>query len=720
MHILSMPLRHWAAPQPKDAWVLSLSVLVVLPHLLHLPMAIGLLCAMCWVIGLFLSCRRSRLSKVAKTGVILVVLSTFSGVIPQLGISNLGFALAVLMTSVKPLETFDRRGDRSFAISCFICALLFFFQDGGALWAVYYLCCFVGLTGFLCASEAPAPEVGRSLGKGVRLLAQAAPLAVVLFYGIPRIEQPFLQWGSAKASTLSGVPGKVRLDRLGPMSESDEIAFEATFDGPAPDPFSLYWRGTVFHFTDGTNWDSDHYPHHPMAPGRLDPAGDPAAPADSGARSLARRAGKTVTYRISKMEADDNWLIALDLPVAQIDSSTLTEDYQLIPHQSFGPDFEYRMTSALSIRTPRDSERVYRKALQLPSGSGVARRTRQMGERLRSEHEGEGDADQKIIQGLLRFFSQEPFYYTLEAPIYRSNPIDQFLFEGRYGYCTHYAAAMTLLLRAAGVPARMISGYHGGDWSANGETLLVRQRHAHAWVEAWVEGHGWLRIDPTAAIPAERVLSGGIPTDEMSVLNHNEPLVSQGDNAESWRTLLNPAQLRLLDRNGGGADVAPSEPDASGGFSLDRWIGMSRAFWNAMVTDYDHSRQRSLFQEGMGYPLLLALFFGPLVLYVAFALIRARRHADGDASCRVGALYGLLCRRLQAGGMPILPHEPYQALHERLAGTGCYDPDRLAEFFAAYERLRYRQQGSRVSRRELRGLRGQMRRLLASRRRRER
>ncbi len=712
MHVLSMPLRHWAPPPPKEAWVLSLSVLVVLPHLLHLPVAVSLLCAMCWVIGLILACRRSRLSKVATIGVILIVLSTLSAVIPQLGLPMLGFALAVLMVAMKPLETFDRRGNRSFAISCYLCSLLFFFQEGSALWAIYYLCCFIGLTGFLCASETPDSGLGRSLGKGVRLLAQALPLAVVLFYGIPRIEQPFLQWGSSKAPTLSGVPDKVRLDRLGPMSESDELAFEAAFDDPAPDPYSLYWRGTVFHFTDGIHWDSDHYPHHPMAPGRLEPAEGPPVPAESGAQSLARRAGRTVTYRISKMEASDNWLIALDLPVAQIESSTLTEDYQLIPHGSFGSDFEYRMTSALSIQTPRDSERVYRKALQLPSRSGMARQARQMGERLRAEHEGKGGADQRIIQQILRLFSQEGFHYTLNAPTYRSNPIDQFLFEGRYGYCTHYAAATTLLLRAAGVPARMISGYHGGDWSPDRKKLMVRQRHAHAWVEAWVEGHGWLRIDPTAAIPSERVLTGSVPTEEMSVLNHNEPLVSQGETADDWQSLLNPAQLRIL-QNGSETNDAPSEPAASG-LSLDRWIGMSKALWTSLVTDYDRSRQQSLFQEGTGYLLAAALLFGSIALSVVFVLIRARHPVDGGSSCRVGAIYCQLCRRLQSLGIPTPPHEPYQSIHERLAGTGRFDPELLDGFFSAYERLRYRQEEARARREDLRHLRGLMKRLLAS------
>lgn len=711
MHVLSMPLRHWAPPPSKEAGVLSLSVLVVFPHLLHLPVAVSLLCAMCWVIGLLLACRRSRLSKVATIGVILIVLSTLSTVIPQLGFSRLGFALAVLMVAMKPLETFDRRGNRSFAISCYLCSLLFFFQEGSALWAVYYLCCFIGLTGFLCASETPDSGLGRSLGKGVRLLAQALPLAVVLFYGIPRIEQPFLQWGPSKAPTLSGVPDKVRLDRLGPMSESDDLAFEAAFDGPAPDPFSLYWRGTVFHFTDGIHWDSDHYPHHPMNPWRLEPAEDSPVPAASDAQSLARRAGKIVSYRISKLEASDDWLIALDLPVAQIESSTLTEDYQLIPHGSFGSDFEYRMTSALSIRTPQDPERVYRKALQLPSRSGMARQARQMGERLRAEHEGKGGADQRIIQQILRFFSQEGFHYTLNAPIYRSNPIDQFLFEGRYGYCTHYAAATTLLLRAAGVPARMISGYHGGDWSPDRKTLMVRQRHAHAWVEAWVEGHGWLRIDPTAAIPPERVLTGSVPTEEMSVLNHNEPLVSQGETAGDWRSLLNPAQLRLLEQNGGEATDVPSEPDAPS-LSLDRWIGMSKALWTSLVTDYDRGRQQSLFQGDRGYLLAAALLFGSIALSVVLALIRARRPANGGSSCRVGAIYGRLCRRLQAGGIPTPPHEPYQSLHERLARTGRFDPELLDGFFSAYEHLRYRQEEAQASREDLRHLRGLMKRLL--------
>lgn len=708
MQILSMPLRHWALPQPGDIWVLSLSVLVVLPHLLYLPIAIASLCLMCWSLDLFLVSRRSRLSRMAKTGVILVVLSTLAITFSELTIFRLGFALAVLATSMKPLETSNKREHQSFVILCYICALLFFFQDGSAIWLLYYLCCLIGVTGLLFPADTTGLRVGKALRSSFWLLAQALPVAIVLFYGIPRIEKPFLQWNTSRSPAFSGVPDRVRLDRLGPMSESDEVAFEATFDGPAPDPFSLYWRGTVFYFTDGRTWDSEYYSHHPMAPERLASGGAATTLVESGSLSLAQRAGKTVTYRINTKAPSDSWLIALDLPVTQTDSSTLTEDYQLIPHRSFGSNFEYSMTSALSIRTPGDSRRVYSKALHLPSGSRLAREARSMGEELRAEHKGEREADQKIIQQVLRFFSQEPFYYTLNAPIYRNDPIDQFLFEGRYGYCTHYAAAMTLLLRAADVPARMISGYHGGDWSLNRKKLIVRQRHAHAWVEAWVEGHGWLRFDPTAAIPLDRVLTGSIPVDEMSVLNHNDQLLSQGENASDWQQFLNPS----LDQNTIGANNRTSGAVESG-FSFKRLTRLPGDLWTAAVRDFDRTLQQNLFGGAAAYLVLAAILLGTIAFHATFAAFRTRRNADGSRPCRVGALYDLLCRRLNAGGISVFPHEPYQVLQERLAETGRFDPEQLSGFFGTYERLRYRQQGTRVSRQELRLLRKKMKHLLA-------
>ncbi|MEM1443008.1 MAG: DUF3488 domain-containing protein, partial [Verrucomicrobiota bacterium] len=348
MKILAMPLRHWAIPQPHDTWVLALSLLVILPHLFYLPIAIAILCLGCWSLNLVLVSRRTRLSRMAKVSLVLVVVATLMLTLPQLSLSQSLFGLVVVLVAMKPLESFDRRGHRSFVILCIVCTLMFFFRDGSAGWLAYFLGCFVALMGFLFTADLPELKISKAVRKSAWLMVQALPVAVLVFVGVPRIESPLLEWEweRAGAITLSGVPERVRLDSLGSMAKSDEIAFEATFDGAMPNPYELYWRGTVMSFTDGRLWTSNYGSQ--LSSDRLLTDGTVNSP-------LEETIGKTLDYRIRLRNPSDDWLITLDLPVTKINGSLLTEDYQLVPVRDFGPGVEYSLTSALSIRTPYET-----------------------------------------------------------------------------------------------------------------------------------------------------------------------------------------------------------------------------------------------------------------------------------------------------------------------------------------------------------------------------
>jgi hypothetical protein len=116
-----------------------------------------------------------------------------------------------------------------------------------------------------------------------------------------------------------------------------------------------------------------------------------------------------------------------------------------------------------------------------------------------------GAAPAQIVERALAYFNTEPFVYTLQPGTLGTDPLDEFLFETRRGFCEHYAAAFTLLMRLAGVPARVVTGYQGGELNPRGGYLMVRQADAHAWSEVWLEGSGWMRVDPTAAVSPERV-----------------------------------------------------------------------------------------------------------------------------------------------------------------------------------------------------------------------
>src|SRR5690606_25782031 len=123
----------------------------------------------------------------------------------------------------------------------------------------------------------------------------------------------------------------------------------------------------------------------------------------------------------------------------------------------------------------------------------------------------QGLGDEEIVDRALRMFNEQEFYYTLQPPLAVDDAIDQFLFETRQGFCEHYAAAFTVLMRAAGIPARVVTGYQGGTLNPVGGYVIVRQRDAHAWAEVWLGEKGWVRVDPTAAVAPNRIL-GGIET----------------------------------------------------------------------------------------------------------------------------------------------------------------------------------------------------------------
>ncbi len=708
--------RRFALPA-GDAWMLLLSVLVLLPHLSYLPVLLAVLCGVIWLLDLLLMGLRVRLSRPVKAGLVLAALAIlWIGVVQRTEVS-LGLALVCLVIALKPLETHDRRSRRSFALLCYFGALIFFFQDQSDLWLAYYAAYLVVLTGFVLRVEHLGLETGPALKNAVALLVQALPLAIVLFYLFPRLPEPLWHWGDSSGESVTGVPDEVELHTLNALAESGEVAFEARFDGPVPEVSSLYWRGPIYYFTDGRVWDSDYFPVTPMAPERLAASGErsPEPGPDRGASEsmpLTARADETIGYRISEADGFRHWLIALDLPVEETSEAMLTEDYQLVPRRRVGSKLSYRMTSALSIQTPPDSEAVYLKALQLPFKARMAKDARLLGEALQAESAGDAQAAQQIIRRILQYFAEGPFYYALDTPQSVTNPIDEFLFEERRGYCTHYAAAMTLILRAAEVPARMILGYRGGEWSRAKGAVIVRQRHAHAWVEAWTPTFGWLRVDPTGVIPPERVFAQDPANGEASAFN--ERVLGSLAGADELRRFLRPRAASPAGQGGpAGGDVDPLQPRESA-LSLGYIADMGEYLWTGWVKDYNHERQQHLVGMSGGWPaasgLALAVIAGALLVYVARALLRRRRATRGSAR-RVSALYALLGKRLARLGIRTLPQEPHQSLHRRLVATGRFDPYSLSELFTTYERLRYRQHEQQAGDKDLRGFRRQIARL---------
>jgi transglutaminase-like putative cysteine protease len=399
-----------------------------------------------------------------------------------------GTALLVIMLALKLLEVRSYRDAMlTLFLACFLAVVMAFHSQeipvALALIATLALamCAMIELN-----TRSDAPGNKGLLREAIGMMAWATPAMMVMFILFPRLPAPL--WG-LPADAHGGVTGLAETMSPGGISHlagSDAVAFRVQFDGPVPSPEQLYWRGPVLWHTDGRNW-SGAFGRNP--------------PALRGGPDFEPR-GNAVTYSVMLEPSRQRWLFALDLPYTAPPGAAFTSDMMLLSEQPIREQRHYRVTSHASYRTGplRDAERI--RALQLPQANP---RTIALGRRWR----GEASTAEDVLRQALAHFRNESFYYTLTPPLLQSSdPVDEFLFGSRRGFCEHYAAAFTVLMRAAGIPARVVTGYQGGDINPVGNYLVVRQRDAHAWAEVWLAESGWTRIDPTAAVAPERIERG--------------------------------------------------------------------------------------------------------------------------------------------------------------------------------------------------------------------
>jgi transglutaminase-like putative cysteine protease len=408
-------------------------------------------------------------------------------------------SLLVMMLALKLLETFSIRDARIVASLClFLCATQFLFSQRFAM-VFYIVACLLSTLialMYLHRQEAylpihEAPDTGRSmfteLGFGLRLLLLAFPIGLTMFLLFPRWSSPL--WGVPEAAldARSGLSNSMTPGSIQNLFMDDSPAFRATFQGSVPNNVFMYWRGPVFWDFDGQTWQSSYL-------SRNLPAETKPSLADAQFR-----------YEIQMEPTEQHWIFALDYPAMVPKGTRLTMDYQLVSRRSITQLRIYPMASDPAFQdSPELKNTLLRAALETPVGYNP--RTAQM----MSEWRAETSSDAEIIRRALAYFNQEEFHYTLNPPLLSRHTVDEFLFETRRGFCEHYASAFTIMMRMAGIPARVVTGYQGGWYSGIGSYVLVRQSDAHAWSEVWIKGTGWTRIDPTAAVAPDRVEQGAM------------------------------------------------------------------------------------------------------------------------------------------------------------------------------------------------------------------
>ena len=545
-----------------------------------------------------------------------------------------GVALLALMTALKTMETKTRR-DMTLVVylGYFLSICAFLFSQSmpvAAFMALPIIALTATLVGLSHANgELPADHKLKLAGL---MLAQAVPVMLVLFVLFPRVPGPL--WGIPQdmARGMTGLSDDMSPGSISNLSRSDAVAFRAVFRGATPPASGLYWRGPVFWHYDGRTWRA----------GR---------PSQQLTQPKFKALSAPVAYTVTLEPHNKPWLFVLDLPVKLPGVGTLTSDYQFLARQPLRQRLRYDAASSLGYHEGSVLDAATRqRALQLPPFGN--QRARELAEQWLTETQ---DA-QALVKRALAMYNAD-FTYTLNPPPLGASAVDGFLFDTRRGFCEHYAGSFVFLMRAAGVPARVVTGYQGGQTNPLGDYLIVRQSDAHAWAEVWLEGQGWVRIDPTAAVAPQRVEAG---------------IAAALPDSELLPEMARP-ELTWLKRFNLGWDLANNG-------------------WNQWVLGYNQQRQMEFLARLAGSRVdwgdmalwLTGLLTAIVGVIAAFMLREALPHADP-----VQRLWLRFKRKLARAGVTLFAHEGQRDFTQRAARQLPRSRRQIERIGALYLGLRY-------------------------------
>ena len=542
-----------------------------------------------------------------------------------------------------------RRSGEATMLLCLSAFLLLtqYFYSQTIVSAIITLPAVVALAYCLCAirtSATPTSAV-QQFKLIVVLLLQGLPLAALLFIVFPRLPGPL--WSMPEdATATTGLSDTMSPGSIGQLSQSDAVAFRVEFDDQIPDVSDLYWRGPVLREFDGRNWGLSQW--------RQEAPPQYTGPAEN-----------RVNYTITLQPHRQRWLFALDMAASlpssyyasQNSDASLSrilgrryDDGQIMAFETISRTLRYRQSSVLSSTFPMlDPQR--RNTLYLPG-----RNTRTIGFAIKMRQQSASDS--AFADDIMQLFNEQPFRYTLQPQVLGHTPVDEFLFDSREGFCEHFASAFVVMMRAAGIAARVVTGYQGGE--LNKDYMIVRQSDAHAWAEAFIDG-AWTRFDPTSAVAPNRIergLSAALPGE-----------VSVPGMARQTPGILRDLQLR--------------------------WDAMNH-HWQRFVIDFDNDSQVDLMERaGLGKTQIWKLCVATIILAGLWSLLILRhpRRAD-DGYGLAERHWGMLIRSLQSGHLRREHGESASEYLQRAAHHWPAQSDRLEQLGKAFQTLRFQPSAS--------------------------
>jgi transglutaminase-like putative cysteine protease len=476
-----------AIPRVSLGWLLLAQALVMLPFCFQLPP---------WMIALWLGCSLWRVQmfrmraaipgKWLKAGLLLVTaVCVYLSSGRLLGLETAA-ALLVATFLLKLVEMHSQRDAQVLILLGLFCVVVGYLFDDSLPWALYSLlpvtALLTALIGLQQARLVADPLA--TLRTAAVLMLQALPLMLLLFVFFPRLP-PLWSLPMPGNQAQTGLSDSMSAADITELSRSPAVAFRVSFDTPIPAHGQLYWRVLTLDRYDGRRWSQSPSVGlstvHPWQP-----------------------QGEAWRYRVIQEASGQPWMAALD--VAQPPSADVRQssDFALRRQRAISQPFGYSLSSwPAAVRDPQplsDIERI--QALRLPNSGDP--RTRAWAQDLKARY----PQAPALVQALLGHFHDQDYHYTLKPQALGVDAVDDFLFDSRRGFCAHFAGAMVYVLRAAGIPARVVAGYQGGELNPAGSFITVRQYDAHAWVEYWQPGQGWRSVDPTFAVAPQRIESG--------------------------------------------------------------------------------------------------------------------------------------------------------------------------------------------------------------------
>jgi len=579
-----------------------------------------------------------------------LALVAFCGVLFQyrtLNGAEAGTALLVVMVALKFLESSNQRDQLVLILISYFMMFASVLTERGPLTAAYLVVLvWVTTVALLQLGRRGALLPGRATAVlATRLLLYSVPVMAVLFVLFPRLPGPLWALPGSTSSGATGLSDTMSPGDITNLGLSDEVAFRVEFISRPPGAGALYWRGPTLTNFNGRTWS--------MQQG--------ARRGERVADTIEYR-GEPTRYRVMLEPTGRNWAFALDMPVSWSSDRGLRmgSDYQL--GTFFGGQrsrvLDYEVTSYIdyNAREPLTPGEIAA-FTSLPEGRNPRTRA------LAATWITDDPSPSTVIERAMNYLRSQPFEYTLTPPALGAEPVDEFLFETREGFCEHYASALTVLLRAAGLPARVVMGYQGGELNSIGSYYMIRQSDAHAWTEVWLKDQGWVRVDGVAAVAPDRVAIG----------------------SGRWSGAGKTAVGRVLNLS---------------------WLRRTALLWDAVntrwhawVVGYGPELQRALL-DSLGirnlrrterWTLLLSLAViatvGVLLALRLYAGWRERRGRPIDPAARAFATFAHRLTRLDVA--PRAPGEPPAAYAARAARTLPPVATDIGAIAAAYLRARY-------------------------------